>query len=393
MKQYIWLNETERSLALSAQPSVSAVNFYRGRLPRDELRTRIGNLLATNAWLAGRLVLTPKLAVAYNEKPKQSALGIHFKYVDQNVLSTRDPYATICRHLETHKYLVPIGLSCISQNVPLFLVTVLYNVRLDESALVVSISHTLADGHAFYMLMESLDLTTLVPQFIVARPPGFYQEGLDLMGENLQWLTAAKGTFGILTRLATSVASKDPQKSFLKSVDSDWINSQKDLHSTAESWVSTNDILTSWCMTKEQKPFSVMIVDLRGRCKSAPMNLFGNFEAPLIFRDGDYESPKLIRKSLKTHQRMGNKHPGSPSWRQAANLDMNIVTNWSSFYYDLAFDRCQLICHYPIYLSHSPIFTATMVIFRPRKDKLAILGFSSTAVHDGPAIDFKQISA
>ena len=72
---------------------------------------------------------------------------------------------------------------------------------------------------------------------------------------------------------------------------------------TMETFVSTNDLLTSCYFRFTDTDVGFMSVNFRNRIPGLTDDYAGNYEGGLAYQRGDYESPALIRSSLSTLHR------------------------------------------------------------------------------------------
>lgn len=136
-------------------PAITSITFFEGEIDESELRDKVSLILAANPWLIGRLVKRSRAEGITLSVPlegsdafaRRSAEAVQI--VQDASLGPGVQYADLFDKLE--KYTVKPGPKCLNQEgEPLFKVAL---VQIDpgaRSALLVSLSHVIADGYTFY---------------------------------------------------------------------------------------------------------------------------------------------------------------------------------------------------------------------------------------------------
>ena len=288
-------------------PPVTTVTLYEGAAPVEYLRHRLAMILETNPWLTSRLV------------KKQTADGV----VALTYAMSLDPESVVDRHFLVHApgevglslgmpyenlvhSLLPVQCArskpAIDEDEPLFKVTVipiaaeetddsqaaplLRAMTLPAFALVVSMNHTLGDGHTYYRLYGMLSADAGVEALDPVRVEKFEEAKAGIIGEkeNAMFTSAGLG-LGILgTYIAARVIRREPQNVCIHSVDPAWVAQEK-ANAKQENrvpFVSTNDALTSWFFREMKSDMNIMVANFRGR-KPSILDLdeqhAGNYEA------------------------------------------------------------------------------------------------------------------
>mmetsp|Transcript_42786 Transcript_42786/g.69561 ORF Transcript_42786/g.69561 Transcript_42786/m.69561 type:complete len:275 (-) Transcript_42786:130-954(-) len=145
-------------------------------------------------------------------------------------------------------------------------------------------------------------------------------------------------------------------------------------------FVSTNDILTSWWFNYAETTIGLMACNMRGKLPKniCDFNDAGNYEQEMLFCPADFETPSLVRHAVQNLRRSSSDPPTKlpTMWENMRRLRACYVTNWASFYKDNVLEGCTQRLHLPLYdWSHGELDSTTRIafIFRPNKDKLAIL--------------------
>ena len=129
------------------QPPISTVTFFHGTLPRRSFTERVQGVLNANPWLAGRL---DGKALAVPETP---SIGDHLAFVQNEALTADKPLSTL--EALTAPLLAPSGQAAAAA--PLWRVTVVESAP-ERFALVISLSHVLADGYTYYAIYHQLSV-------------------------------------------------------------------------------------------------------------------------------------------------------------------------------------------------------------------------------------------
>jgi hypothetical protein len=248
-------------------------------------------------------------------------------------------------------------------------------------AIVISMSHVAGDGHTFYGLYEQLlhhdeeKSSDIKPCLIADRILNTADVQLDYMNQINVLGTPGfvacmirgvlcRSLFGddsLLRRLylklcynknELSAASPYRMKTRVVLLDSNKLtiakkNAIKNTTSnstTDVSFVSTNDVITSWFLTNSNCSFGLMAINVRGKLDGHTDHHAGNYEnCILYYPPNDTLSPTMIRQSLqeRSHGRIADtkpaaagtsdaKKPTFSNWKLAKS-DLALITNWSTF--------------------------------------------------------------
>ena len=188
------LKLTEWELANLHLPPVTTVTLYEGSVPVENLRNRIVIMLEKNPWLTSRIVkkgtLDGIVAMTYSKTfDAERVIDQHLTVYEPGDVgfSLGMPYEELVRCLlpvqcvrskpATDKdevlfkvAVVPVetGAEESDQGMPLQ-----HTIALPGFALVVSMNHTLGDGHTYYKLYSMLSADSEVDELDPVRVPGF----------------------------------------------------------------------------------------------------------------------------------------------------------------------------------------------------------------------------
>ena len=417
MKAFETLKLTEWELGNLHLPPVTTVTLYEGKAPVELLRGRIKTMLEKNRWLTSRLVkknsADGKVAMTYsNDVDAETAVEQHFSVCDPRdlALELSAPYE------EVVECLLPVQCArskpATDEDEALFKVAVVpievekgdthqalplqKAVTLPGFALVVSMNHTLGDGHTYYKLYGMLGIDSEVEELEPIRVAGFEGAKIEIIGEKESaMLGSASFGFGILGRyLGTKLGRKGPQNVCVNEVDLSWISMEKDRAKNEASvpYVSSNDLLTSWFFRSMRSDTNIMVANFRSRQPSV-LNLsdsnVGNYEANVPYFPGDVETPALIRQSIRDAdgafraKRAGSPETGIPSFWKLLRNKTSIISNWANFYCDVNLQNnvqdnkestTKPKLHLPIMESDGFITSVwnNAIIFRPRAGELGM---------------------
>ena len=371
------LKLSEWELANLHLPPVTTLTFYSGVAPVEFLRRRVALILEKNPWLTARIVKETTadgvVAMAYDDSSEAPPpVDEHFSVFEPGDIGL----SLDMRYESLVRCLLPLQSArskpATDADEPLFKVSVVpleasvndaepapmqSRVTLPGFALVVSMNHTVGDGHTYYRLYGMLDADTEVEAFDPIRVPGFEEAKIGVIGENESSMFASVGLgLGIMgTYTLAKLTHRQPQNVCVHAIDPAWVAQEKARAKEAAQvpFVSTNDALTSWFFREMKCDTNIMVVNFRSREPSIvglTDDHAGNYEANVPYFPGDIETPALIRQSiLGPDHEFRARRAGSPVtriptfWTLLRNRTA-IITNWASFYRDvvLGVDREQV---------------------------------------------------
>jgi hypothetical protein len=398
-------------------PPVTTVTFYSGTAPVEFLRRRVALILEKNPWLTARIVKETTadgvVAMAYdNSSEIPPPVDEHFSVYEPGEVSL----SLDMQYEELVRSLLPVQCArskpATDEDEPLFKVAVVPveagaagtepapmqgQVTLPGFVLVVSMNHTVGDGHTYYRLYAMLDADTEVEALDPIRVSGFEEAKTEVIGEDESaFFTSAGFGLGIMgTYFLTKLPHREPQNLCVHSIDPAWVSQEK---ATAKEearvpFVSTNDALTSWFFREMKSDTNIMVANFRSR-KPSIVSLtddhVGNYEANVPYFPGDVERPSLIRQSIlgpdnEFHaRRAGAPATRAPGFWTLLHNRTAIITNWASFYRDVTLraDSEQEDCetyrpelHLPIMEPDGMITSVwnSGVVFCPRAGELGML--------------------
>jgi hypothetical protein len=434
------LKLTKWELANLHLPPVTTVTLYEGEAPLDFLRQRLAMMLEKNPWLTSRIIKQSTddgvIALAYERQFElEDAIDQHFTvYAPGEInLSLSMPYAELVASLSLTQ--CARAKPATDADEPLFKVTVIplaadagaqggatplqQAITLPGFALVVSMNHTLGDGHTYYSLYGMLSAEADVAALNPVRVAGFEKAKSKVIGDKENALfTSAGVAFGIMgAYLGAKLSRRAPQNVCMHAVDPDWVAQEKAKAKQEGQvpFVSTNDVISSWFFREMSADMNIMLANFRSR-QPAVLELnethAGNYEANVPYFQGDVESPALIRQSIRDAEggfrarRAGSPPTEIPTFSTLVRNKTALITNWATFYRDVILhgdpegnapreNRPKL--HFPI-MEIDGIITSVWnngIIFSPREGELAILmitrQFDSDALMQRKAQDSQNV--
>jgi len=398
-------------------PPVTTVTLYEGAAPVEFLRHRLAMILEKNRWLTSRIVKKNTsdrvVALSYAKTFEfEPVIDQHFTMYEPGDVgfSLSRPYEALVHCL------LPVQCArskpATDEDEPLFKVAVVpieaeetdnnqttplqQALTLPGFALVVSMNHTLGDGHTYYKLYSMLSADTDVEALDPVRVADFEEAKTEVIGEKENAMFTSAGiSLGIMgTYLGAKMTRRGGQNVCIHTVDPTWLSQEKAKAKQEGQvpFVSSNDALTSWFFGEMESDLNIIVANFRSR-KPTILDLAehhaGNYEANVPYFPGDVETPDLIRQSIRdTDGRFRARRAGFPSTEIPTFFTLvrnksAIITNWATFYRDVVLqDNAQdnktdsyiPKLHLPI-MEPDGIITSVWnngIIFRPRAGELGM---------------------
>lgn len=274
-------------------------------------------------------------------------------------------------------------------------------------AVIVSMSHILADGHTFYSLHNALlaapssEVMSIIPKLDPKRIETTMQQQEEALGSaefnfsNMPGLlfTILRGLLltklvgpipwlGDHLRVHTRYFAVDTDKiQRIKKEEVVTLQHEHGGRGDEPSFVSTNDIVTSWILNHSGCNIGRMAIDLRGRLSNHTKLHAGNYDNVLFYRvPQDTVRPLLIRKSIQSLKRI-NTASEPPTNMELLNSNITLISNWASFSDANTHNNILVACgckqelHLPLFdVSRlCPSTLAVCVIFQARPDRLGVM--------------------
>jgi hypothetical protein len=245
----------------------------------------------------------------------------------------------------------------------------------DQWALIVSISHTIADGYTYYevynMLSPSAELKALSPE----RKESF---SADLPGAVGKAESKIYLTPGFMLNCAATMLFGGPVKSRCTFVDPAKVEAAKVAakQDGDSAFVSTNDLLVAAWAKATRAQLLEMPINLRNRLPGIGDADAGNYEWVIMYQEEDCLRPGQIRKSLSTpgkYRRCGQELPRPlRSGCRLIRARYALITNWATFAQGLELPGCTQQLHLPFF-SFSEVPCEVAFIFRATPTQTGVL--------------------
>ena len=362
-RHVLTLLESETSMLMLDVAATSTVTFATGdhAAAAAYLRQRLEQIVAANPWLSGRLdkqagdvggaVLVYGAGTAGDGGDAVSALFTHCAPGSCSAVLRRDStYEAMSG--ATLPLLVKTGNQCVGRaDEPLFRVSVVPDAAAPAArwALVVSLSHVIADGHTFYavhnMLSDGAPIVRLEPR----RKPEAMAAAARAMGGEAETGFLGNPSAGMLVfSLRAMLLSKVLGPAAVVGVyalNEAFVAARKaEAASDGVPFVSTNDVIQSTLCRATRCDVGTMHVNFRGRIAEGDLDeqSAGNYEDMLVMRPPDFASPALVRRSISppaaAHAEAWLKRAAEPATALPTMAEflwgmrsINFVSNWSTF--------------------------------------------------------------
>jgi hypothetical protein len=364
-------------------PSVCTITFYDGDIPLSYLRERIAAIIKANPFLQSRLVtipsgmthngraLSPGAAAIHPSTFDPTCVDTYLRVVTDVELSPDLPYEELLRR--ARPFTLPLGRDSIDRDQPLFQVTVFQNKTPGCSGMMVSLCHTIGDGFTFYKVYAMLDPSAPVPALCTERAKRFQEE--EGNGEKIG--TTYAGWVLALCGALRNKFLRPPMEARVRRVSDEQIAAAKTAHQEREagtnrcaSFLSKNDIITSWFFQYTLCSMGMMVANLRSRKSYLTDQYAGNYLGRVMFYAVRMYLPATIREYAS---RLSTPQSDDASAAQLLGLNLSIVTNWTSFYRDVQLPGCTQRLHLPVFEMGALPLRNCLVLFQATKEKTGML--------------------
>ncbi|KAI8609325.1 hypothetical protein BC830DRAFT_851236 [Chytriomyces sp. MP71] len=392
---------------------LSTATFYKGAAPTKQLRDRVALILAANPWLAGRFVrVNGRVAL---EVPDPDALDVseYFHVVECPALDAGDPVPSVQRQVLALPSVrrVQKRARSIRDKSQLFSATVAVNSERTQFAAVLTLSHVLVDGHAFYAVHNMLGPTAPIARLDPLRSDAAFAEAVATVVPDLAvflhwtcWLRLACTmlrdiVLGLVLRKRSSELGFQP-RSTTRVFNPAWIAERKTLSPADAAFlssvgvpthVSSNDVVSSWFFTALGCNIAAIAVNLRQRAQGIASSQAGNMVGMMVWGNAkDVDTPAKVRAAIGRGSGHACRPLGAdadapltslPAW--GTPLRWGVLSNWAGFYKDVLFgEGTELLYHLPVVAPPEfvPSNIGGGVLFAPREGVLALQTIGCGAV-------------
>jgi hypothetical protein len=372
-KTAITLLKMEQQLSSMEMP-LSSVTFFDGNYKDvvPYLKSRVKKIEDKNKWLTGWLIKDKydhlNLKIFYDETGSDGNKGTFEAYEPYHVPLMRDPsqYMHFARKLIAVGAMIPGNAHLIGKNRPFWKVSVIPDTEKPDErfALVISLSHAVADIYTYYQLFHMLDREAIVDSLDPKRvvdTDGAVEKKLGEREANYFYDAMSEPPIDL------TETRDEPTVFKIFYVDEDWLMRMKENRSRRRSsffdpdsmtpkpmtsMVSANSIISSWFFKANEASVGLIMVNLRNRVDfyNVGSSHAGNYVHPLVYTPDDYNTPSLIQESVANLRRCGPYALAElPSFRW--NMTTSVSTNWANFYRDEIDidDNVKSQLHLPLY--------------------------------------------
>ena len=288
---------------------------------------------------------------------------VHEKVIDRKFFSGLTSYGEKCKIIGDFK--VPNAGKAFKDDLNLAEFYVLRDNEDVQSAkniaIILSTNHLIGDGCTMYNIFNMLD-PNCQPRTL-DRTSVLYGKEIykhtSLCGKNGKD-TMMSDMFSTIAPMLMSAYGRSGNKKYTTQlynfrINNEELNRVKEEYKDQEfpgSFVSTNDILTSWLFTKNPKAdFVQMAVDARKRIPILENDLAGNYLLLAYLRKTDLASPIACRKLVqkRTCNKTGKDYQTMPTFSELRKYCGGISTNWSSFYKSFKLNGLDLVSQTPFF--------------------------------------------
>lgn len=264
------------------------------------------------------------------------------------------------------------GFQCLLPGELMFRVTIVLTGP-ESLAIVCSVSHVIADGHTFYELYGMLSRDAQARELVAKRNMLFkpLYEAITEGDDSTRWLFS----LGATLKMVFTLAFGRKTHTSLRLINLAAIGALKEIFASSipeGSYVSTNDILTSWLFLKCKSHVGIMAFNVRGRLAELTNDHAGNYEGLISYQPADFRHPLLIRKSLEMPYKR-RVTPQLPGFLGSIRSRVTMVSSWATFYRDVEVAEFKQILHLPCIDDKTVPLDNVGFLFRPRRDALALL--------------------
>jgi len=314
-----------------SEPAISTISLFKGDANLEEskrwLKDRLTTICKANPWLVGRLVRNKKIHKNVLLKIPQPLSEADVDALicddtDNNLssISTETPYETIVDTLHKSKLVVGPGYKLVGKEDLRVSKFTLTKVADGKVALVVSITHSIADGHTYYKIMSMLS-SGYVEELSATRKHDFIPKSIEAIGKKegsyLQ-------SFSFMLCCIKSMLSGPKATLEARYIDQDKVKELKATYNNEEGFISTNDILTSSFSQATNADLTLMAINLRGRVEDTNDEDAGNYSLVVLHDKESTTTPSSVRQLLSNGTPFTRKSNSLPGFFKV-RLSLNIV--------------------------------------------------------------------
>jgi len=355
---------------------IATVSFFEGDLDvvYKSIQEKFYTIVNLNPWLTGKLVQgkgDDVISLAYHKSSvsKDSFSRIFSNKPDHISITGTMEYAAILKAV--HSLFIPSTNHMLNKGNRVTSLTLVKDSTDPKGkfALIFSLSHTVADGHTYYKILNMITAATEPKALSVARKHEADNDLIEAVGA--KEFAFFHGASHIINALKTMIFSKK-SSAFAYHVDARKVAEAKE-KCTQTARLSTNDILSSCFSNITKARITSMAINFRKKIPSIFDNDAGNYEGVLMYDSTNYQQPEGIRKVLMGGLPYKGLAGKLPSFLSGVFCQMALISNWASFSKCAEIEGCKEVLHLPL-IKKMPYEAA--IIFRTHKQSKGIIFFS-----------------
>lgn len=389
----ITISDFEKSY-ITRFPSITTITYYK-EFSTNYITDRAVKIIKKNPWLASRLIkVRNELQLQYFKNPinPESYVTSASSIMNSSDIPVQTPefWNNI---LTVHR-----GDAAINKLDAQLFQVVAINLADGCKALLISMNHTLGDGHTYYSIYKMFDpscpIVALNPERVFKNLKQKFQEVLGPSRCQKSPCYTLRYVYNyIFTRpdgyqmFKVSKPSIEKAKESLSQRESCEIVGSETIK-IFQPYISTNDILTSCIFKATNVDIGLMAVNFRERIKDVTSFHAGNYLNLIGHTRQDFRTPGCIRGTLTNMNgkfERSTRYPFPSIWKSFGNsCRTGNVTNWASFYHCLVIEGNPPIGHYPIRIMQNDSmrfvkgltgFDSTSIIFKFAENDIRVLGY------------------
>ena len=352
---------------------ITTVQFYEGDLEQGalDLKARLMEVAKLNPWIGSHLVKQPPMvAMRYDEEmfPVDDVFEINM-----NMKLREDmPYNEMTKAGSSVG--VDTGNALIKSGKPIFKITICPRGENGGGfAVVVSMSHAVADGYTYYAILNMLSCDAELYAMEVKRDDSLRDSLPEQVGKEAYASMISPGFCTICKYIGQALTAKSdpPVVRLIDKVKLAEMKVKAQKEEGAAAFISTNDIITAGFARAVKASEITMAMDFRGRAPGLTKKHAGCYHMGIVFNAETCESPNHIRNALN-----GEAPYSRPAVKKCCGggNEFAIVSNWSSMSSKtgLTIKGCSLVLHMP-FSTVEPIDTC--VVFTAKPGEVGVMCF------------------
>jgi hypothetical protein len=362
----------EQGLILRYLTGINTITFFNGDIEqaKNYLQLRVSKILKANPWLAGHLIKNNGTLELVYPKAIDIEASIQKCFLTIKAPPKNSSYTKLGEHF--NNYVIKDAQKASNTKAPLMqlVITPLEESNNNSFILFFSLSHTIADGHTYYQILNMLSSDHDIIGLNVKRKhelSPMMKEAIGIQNHNYLF-----GYTHILNALKSSL-SLQKTKCFAFYLDTKKIKEQKALHKTPA--ISTNDIFVSYFTKLTNIDLNTMAINFRDKLPNLAQTDAGNYESILCFDNKNLQASDVRKTLIKGTPYQSFSHQ-LPHFLKGVFCKMGLITNWSQFSKELNIDGAKEELHLPLTYTSFPYELA--IIFRAKAEKKGVLFISKT---------------